>query len=194
MDPGGISPLGPDERDGQEDVKEMGTAGQSGLSQGHKKRIKEMNGTIAMFKFSLEASLSIKGIQQQLGSWFKSLNSGKRIQVKNCLLHSESLKCQDSILCLQVEEWINKQKAALQSLANLVGFPRKQTKVPSLALAVPQEVLQEKISSPQLLPPSCHSPVFTFRDFIPLKITPNFYFPLLRLKLNLTDTGIRSRG
>lgn len=68
MDPGGISPLGPDERDGQEDVKEMGTAGQSGLSQGHKKRIKEMNGTIAMFKFSLEASLSIKGIQQQLGS------------------------------------------------------------------------------------------------------------------------------
>lgn len=190
MDPGGISPLGPDERDGQEDVKEMGQLGSLDSARDTKRGLK----TMAMFKFSLEASLSIKGIQQQLGSWFKSLNSGKRIQVKNCLLHSESLKCQDSILCLQVEEWINKQKAALQSLANLVGFPRKQTKVPSLALAVPQEVLQEKISSPQLLPPSCHSPVFTFRDFIPLKITPNFYFPLLRLKLNLTDTGIRSRG
>lgn len=104
MDPGGISLLGPDECDGQEDVKEMGAAGQSGLSQRHKKRIKEMNGTMAMFKFPLEASLSVKGIQQLLGSLFQSLNSGKRIQVKNSLVPSEPLKCPDSILCLQVEE------------------------------------------------------------------------------------------
>lgn len=47
--------LGPDERDGQEDVKEMGAAGQSGLSQGQKKRV---YGTKSMFKFPLEAPLS----------------------------------------------------------------------------------------------------------------------------------------
>lgn len=58
MDSGGISLLGPDECDGQEDVKGMGAAGQSGLSQGQKKRIEEMNGTMSMLKFPLEASLS----------------------------------------------------------------------------------------------------------------------------------------
>lgn len=58
MDPGGISLLGPEECDGQEDVKGMGADGQSGLSQGQKKKIKEMNGTMSMFKFPLEAPLS----------------------------------------------------------------------------------------------------------------------------------------
>lgn len=64
MDPGGISPLGPDERDGQEDVKEMGQLGSLDSARDTKRGLK----TMAMFKFSLEASLSIKGIQQQLGS------------------------------------------------------------------------------------------------------------------------------
>lgn len=77
MDPGGISLLGPDECAGQEDVKEskeMGAAGQSGLSQAQKKRIKEMNGRMSMSKFSPEASLSLPWLEREArSSWAPDL-------------------------------------------------------------------------------------------------------------------------
>lgn len=67
-----------------------------------------MSGTMSMFKFPLEASLFPSWLSREARGSFKCLNLGKRIKVKNSLLPSEPLQCQDSLLCLQVEEGINK--------------------------------------------------------------------------------------
>lgn len=70
------------------------------------------------------------------------------------------------------------------------------TQVSSLVPAAPQEVLQENLfpASSATIPAIAQCSPLENRDFIPFKITQHWYFYFPRLKLNLTDMGIRIKG
>lgn len=195
MDPGGISLLGPDECDGQEDVKEWVQLGSLDPARDRKRGLKRWMAQCQCLNSLWRHLCLLLGYKGKPGA------AGLLISESKCRWENSSQEFSSTFRAPEVPaqhslpsgRGMNKQEAALQSLQAWWDSSKNKPRFPPWLLLSLQRFSRKNLF-PSSFAPSCRSPVFTFRDFIPLKMTPNCDFPLLRWKLNLTGTGIRSRG